>query len=426
MRLRIAVLATALSALMLVALPGISNAAPKHNHGLTINATPNPIIAGDPVLIYGQLNGPNSADQTIRLYHRINPKPRFTLIGVTKTNAQGFYEFTRAVNVVLTNRNWFVRGPDATHSRTVHERVAAEVTLTAGQISGDTLHPLVFTGQVTPDHAGQRVYLQAQKGAGDDWTTLKSGLLGPGSTYSIAYRWRTPGERDLRVLLPADARNTAAASNPVAVTIQQTQIPDFTINSTSPIVSIGQSATISGTLDQAGSTTGEPNTSVTLWGGPSIHGLFKAIQSVSTGSDGSYSFTEQPTQNEVYFVRTTFSPVRHTARLFEGVQDAVTLSASSGTSTVGGEVTFTGSVTPDKAGHVIYLERLGKDGDWHAAEIRFVNGSSNFQFGWTFGTSGAKAFRARITGDGLNVGGASSPVTVTVSPSPVSSLPAAS
>jgi hypothetical protein len=425
MRLRIAVLTTALSALMFVALPGISNAAPRHNHGVTISATPNPIIAGDPVLIYGQLNLRNPANQTIRLYHRINPNPDFTLIGVTKTDSHGFYEFTRAEDVVLTNRNWFVRGPDATHSRTVHELVAAEVSLPANQTSGYTNHPLVFTGQVTPDHADQRVYLQAQKGSSDDWTTLRSGRLGLGSNYSIAYRWRTPGERDVRVLLPADARNTAAASSPLAVTIQQTQIPDFTINSSSPIVTIGGSATVSGTLDQAGTTTGEPE-SVTLWAGPSLGGPFKAIQSVSTGSDGSYSFTQQPTQNEVYLVRTTLSPFRHTAKLFEGVQDAVTFSASASTSTVGGQVTFSGSVTPDKAGHVIYLERLGKDGDWHTVEVRFVNGSSNFQFGWTFGTSGVKTFRARITGGPANVGGASSPVTVTVSLSSVSSLPAAS
>jgi hypothetical protein len=426
MRLRIAVLATALSALTFVALPGIANAAPRHNHGLTINATPNSIVAGDPVLIYGQLNAADQSDQTIRLYHRINPQPFFTLIGVTKTNAQGFYEFTRAEDIVLTNRNWFVRGPSDTHSRTVHERVAAEVSLVASQTSGDTLHPLIFTGHVTPDHVGQRVLLQAQKGASNDWTTLKGGRLGPGSNYSIAYRWRIPGERDVRVLLPADVRNAAAASTPVAVTIQQTQIPDFTIKSSSPIITIGGSATISGALDQASSTTGQPNTSVTLWAGPSVSGPFKSIQSVVTGSDGGYSFTEQPTQNEVYFVRTTVSPFRHTARLFEGVQDTVTLSASSSTSTVGGSVTFTGSVTPDKAGHVVYLERMGKDGDWHLVDVRFVNVSSNFQFDWTFGTSGAKTFRVRITGDGHNVGGASPPVTVTVSPAPVSSLPAAS
>jgi hypothetical protein len=426
MRLRIAVLATALGALTFVALPGISNAAPRHNHGLTINATPNPTLAGDPVLIYGQLNLANQANQTIRLYHRVNPNPSFTLIGVTETNAQGFYEFTRAEDVVLTNRNWFVRGPDATHSRTVHELVAAEVSLAANQTSGDTLHPLTFTGHVIPDHAGQRVYLQTQKGASDDWTTLESGRLGPDSSYSITYRWRTPGERDLRVLLPADVRNITTASSPIAVTIQQAQNPEFTINSSSPIITIGGSAMITGTLDQAGSNTGEPNTSVTLWEAPSIRGPFKSIQSVITGSDGSYSFTEQPTQNEVYFGRTTISPFRDTAKLFEGVQDAVTLSSSSDTSTVGGKVTLAGSVTPDKAGHVIYLERLGKDGDWHFLEARFVDGSSNFQFGWTFGTSGAKTFRARITGDGQNVGGASPSVTVAVSPAPVSSLPAAS
>jgi hypothetical protein len=426
MRLRLVALATALSALTLVALPGISNAAPRHNHGLTINATPNPIIAGDPVLIYGQLNLANQANQTIRLYHRINPKPFFTLIGVTHTNAQGLYEFTRAEDVVLTNRNWFVRGPDATHSRTVHERVAAEVSLAASQTSGDTLHPLMFTGRVTPDHAGQPVFLQAQKGASDEWTTLESGRLGPGSDYSIAYRWRLPGERDVRVLLPADARNTVTASTPVAVTIQQTQIPGFTINSSSPIIAPGVSATISGTLDQTATTTGEPNTSVTLWGGPTVIGPFKAIQSVSTGSDGGYSFNEQPTQNEVYLVKTTFAPLRHTAKLFEGVQDAVTLTASASTSTVGGTVTFTGSVTPDKASHVIYLERMGKDGDWHVVETRLVTDSSIFRFGWTFGTSGMKTFRALITGDGQNVGGASPPVSVAVSLPSVSSLPAAS
>jgi hypothetical protein len=426
MRLRIAVLATALSALTFVALPGISSAAPRHDHGVTIDATPNPIIAGDPVLIYGQLNLANRANQTIRLYHRINPAPFFTLIGVTKTNAQGFYQFTRAEDVVLTNRSWYVRGPDATHSRTVHELVAAEVSLTATQTTGDTLHPLLFTGHVTPGHRGQRVYLQAQKGSSDDWTTLKSVRLGAGSGYSVAYRWRIPGERDIRVLLPRDARNTAAASTPLAVTIQQTQVADFTINSSSPIITIGQPATITGTLDEAGTSTGESNTSVTLWAGPTVRGPFKSIQSVITGSDGSYSFTEQPSSNQVYFVRTTIPPFRHTSKLFEGVQDTVTLSSSADAATVGGTVTFTGSITPDQAGHVVYLERLGKDGDWHLVEVRIVGSSSDFEFGWTFGTTGVKTFRARITGDGQNVGGASAPVSVNVSPAPVSSLPAAS
>ncbi len=101
--------------------------------------------------------------------------------------------------------------------------------------------------------------------------------------------------------------------------------------------------------------------------------------------------------------------------LFEGVQDVLTLTPSSTTSEVGGQVTFTGTVLPDKAGQVVYLQRLGADGDWHNEEIRVVTNASTFQFGWTFGKAGTYQFRARITSGGGNVGGASAPVTIQVS-----------
>src|SRR5947209_20277591 len=105
MRLRFAVLASLLTtpaALAAVAVPRLARAAPRHNEGLTINATPQRIIAGEGVLIYGQLNGTNVAGQTVRLYHRVNPSPGFALVGRTTTDARGFYEFTRAEGVVLT------------------------------------------------------------------------------------------------------------------------------------------------------------------------------------------------------------------------------------------------------------------------------------------------------------------------------------
>ena len=71
------------------------------------------------MLIYGQLKGAPVAGQTIRLYHRVNPSPFFTLIGSTTTDSFGFYKFTREEGVVMSNRSWFVRGPGFTHSRTV-------------------------------------------------------------------------------------------------------------------------------------------------------------------------------------------------------------------------------------------------------------------------------------------------------------------
>jgi hypothetical protein len=419
-----------LTTVAVVAAPGIASAAPRHNRGLTINATPNPIIAGEGVLIYGQLRGTDITGKTIVLYHHVSGSHMgYTRIGATTTDSHGFYEFTRAEGVVTTNRSWFVREPGVrkVHSRTVFERVAALVSLTANTTTADTGQPITFSGHVTPSHASERVALQEQVGSSDDWKTLKTGLLDGSSNYSIAYRWRVPGDRDVRVVLPGDVRNVRSESDPLTVSIQQAQVADFTINSSSPIIPEGSSATISGVLHMPTSTTREPSTSVTLWGRTHSQSKFRAIQSMPTGADGSYSFTVQPTQNELYQVRTTFVPHLHTAVLFEGVRDVVTLAASSTSSTVGGQVRFTGNVDPDKAGHLIYLQRLGADGDWHTVRVNLVRLNSTYQFVRSFGKAGTAEFRTRIDSDFNNVGAASPPVTITVTGlAPVATLPPAS
>ena len=74
---------------LLLALPSRTEAAPRHNHGLTITSTPDPITAGQGVLIYGRLTGPNNAYKRVWLFHRINPADRFTPVSVTRTNASG-------------------------------------------------------------------------------------------------------------------------------------------------------------------------------------------------------------------------------------------------------------------------------------------------------------------------------------------------
>ncbi len=425
MRLRPTLLACVLCAFACTATPSIAGAAPVHNRGLTIHAVPHHIIAGEAVLIFGQLKGPDHGNQVIRLYHRINPNPGFSLIGTTTTNSLGQYEFTRQEGIVLTNRSWFVRGPGLTHSLTVHERVDALVSLAASSPTGLTRHPIVFSGHVTPDHGGSVVALQEQKGSSDDWTTLKRGFVGPGSNYNISYAWRVPGAYDLRVVFRGDTRNTSAASDITSVVIQQAEVPDFTIQSSDPIVSNGQTFTISGTLFQPGTTTPEPSTSVSLFERtPGTGGPYRELTTTTTDPSGNYSFAnEESATSELYLVKTTFAPPRHTAALFEGVQDVVTMQASSSTSTVDGQITFTGSVSPDKAGHVIYLQKLGTDNDWHTVEVAFVNNSSTYQFGWTFGTAGTKQFRARITGGPANVGGASAPVTIDVTQPALTSLP---
>jgi len=350
-------------------------------------------------------------------------------VGATTTATNGFYEFTRAENVVMTNRNWFVReeGVHRIHSRTVRERAAALVSISPNQSSQFTRKPIVFTGHVTPNHAFERVYLQTQIGSSDEWHTIKSGLIGPGSDYAIAYRFRFAGVYSVRAVFRGDNRNIRGESDPVAVTIDQAQVPDFTITSSSPIITDGSSVTISGKLDQAGTSTAEPTTPVTLFA-RTVGGNWTVVGDTTTGTDGTYSFSPlMPTSNTLYQVRTTFKPARHSAVLYEGVKDVLTLTPSSPSAMVGQTVTFTGTVLPDKAGDVVYLQRLGKDGEWHAVEVRLVRNNSTFQFSWTFGNSGPHEFRARIPGDSQNVGGASMPVSINVTLAPGSgSLPPAS
>ena len=152
MRPRLAVLAMVVTTLVAVAVPSMVTAAPRHNRGLTINAIPNPIDAGEGVFIYGHLNVPPVGGSDDHPYHHLAGSGRgFTQVSQTTTDSHGFYEFTRAEDVVTTNRSWFVReaGIHQIHSRTVFERVAALVSLSASTTTAVTGQPVVFTGTST-------------------------------------------------------------------------------------------------------------------------------------------------------------------------------------------------------------------------------------------------------------------------------------
>jgi hypothetical protein len=426
MRRRFAVLAATLGAVGTLAAPPVAAAWPARDHGLTINATPDPIVAGEAVLVYGQLNGPDSAGQTIVLFHRVIPAEHFSMIGVTTTNALGFYEFLRPDGVVLTNRDWFVRGPDGTHSRTLRELVSPLVSLSAGTPTATTGQLILFSGNVSPDHPFERILLQEQSSlTGSGWATIAAGFTGAGSNFVLPHRWWRPGLYTLRAVFPGDPRNIAGTSDTVTVVVQQRQQPGFTINSSTPIIADGQRVTISGTLDRAGATTPEPSTELTLWG-RLAEGTWHALATTVTAANGSYSFTQSPAHNTAYLVKTTLRPARATTVLYEGVQDVVTLTASSPTGAVGNSITLGGTVSPTHAGHLIYLQRLGVDGRWHNIAATLVGPGSTFSFAYQLTELGAVQLRARITGGPENIGAASPPVTLTgIGIAPVTTLPPA-
>jgi plastocyanin len=134
-----------------------------------------------------------------------------------------------------------------------------------------------------------------------------------------------------------------------------------------------------------------------------------------------------PTSNTVYRVATTAKPAQVSTGLYEGVGDTVSLTASAASAAVGDQVTFTGTVSPDHTGHVIALQVETPKGGWQTVESGTIGSGSNYSLDDRFGKPGTYTIRTRVFGGPVNIGAASTPVTVTVAgDAPVSQLPAAS
>lgn len=398
--------AGALAAAALALAPAGAMAA---NKSVTINATPNPDVTGEPVTIYGQLTAPHNAGRRVVLWHRIAGQRHFTIISRTRTTATGFYDFQRAEGVVRTNRNWFVRSAGV-RSPIVHEKVHSEIKMVDPPPTVLTRQRVAFVGTVTPGnvHRGDRVYLQVQRGAnGDKWHTIDRGRVRAGGAFAIYHRFALPGSRTLRVLIKRDRFNLAAATTPVSLSVEQGQNAKFTLNaSTNPIVE-GGSVTLSGDIDGKG----HGGRTVTLLAKDATHG-FRPVASTTSDAAGHYAFTQTPLYSTVY--RARIRPGRHSRVLYEGVRDAVSIGANATSVAQRETVTFSGSVAPAKPGHVVLLQRLGDDGAFHTVAEGRINAGSRYALNHTFGSTGTKTFRVVVPGDPRNLRGVSDTLNITV------------
>lgn len=168
---------------------------------------------------------------------------------------------------------------------------------------------------------GEAVALEEQAGFSGGWHTLALGILDAASNYSISANFREPGAFDLRAVLPGDARDIQGSSDLISVTIEQTQNSSFTINTSAPVVRAGQEVTISGILYKPDSVVPLPAATVTPWG-HIAGGTYAPITTTTTGSDGSYVFTQTLSTRVVYQARATSGApptTRMSAQVFEGL-----------------------------------------------------------------------------------------------------------
>ena len=219
------------------------------------------------------------------------------------------------------------------------------------------------------------------------------------------------------MLVRSDNLNVPSASTPLDYEISQAQNPSLTIVSSADPISYGQPVTISGVL--AGATT--PQT-VTLLGRTVHQQGFAPIAEVSTGAGGAYSFPAQTPVNSTLY-RVKAGPGEKSAVLYEGVRDVLTAEASPTTLPAGQAVTFSGTVSPDHAGHAIYLERENASGTgFHVVQRGYVLPNSTYSIVHQVYVPGTKVYRIDVPGGPENGRAVSQPFTIQVNPAPAAAL----
>lgn len=392
---------------------------PSGRHSVSISVSENPIVEGQPIVIYGHLSGPNNAGRQVVLYHRGPYSTQFTPVQQTLTDANGYYAFARLPERVLSNREWYVRSLRA-RSATVHEHVYAQVTIAASVPAGSTIQtgprqPVTFSGEVTPASVGQALLLQRQEAdGGENWHTIQRARVGAGGHYEIVHEFRFPGDANIRVLLRRDGVNIASPSSVLSYEVEQSENSALTIDSSQNPLITGQSETISGT------TSAGEGVTLTLYQRTAGQPL-APIATTTSGSDGSYSFAPQVLVNSTYYeVRTSTT---RSALLFVGVKYAIGATTATTTLDEGQPVTLTGNVAPVTPDHVIDLQQLASSGQWVTIQRSWTAADSTFTLTRPLFEVGTVSLRAFIPGGPRNQGAASTPVSVQVIPVMAAQLP---
>ena len=383
---------------------------------VSLEASSPRITAGETVTLRGHLvcaSGMSAADEPVTIYQRqIRARASGSSeVGTATTEADGSYQFTpTAFN---TSSVFVARFPTAHNARTV-VNVAPVVTISSGPAAGAQLftgarNRLTVTGTVSPAATGAHVALQAEYAAtGEQWRVIAIGRVGPEGQYSLAHRFRSPGEVSVRVIVHPNGPNVAAASKPLSYVVSQAQNPQLTIQTSADPISFGQSVTITGVA------AGASHQAVMLLARTGGH-AFVAVAKDTTDGSGVYTFTASPVQSTFYRVIsiTTASTV-----LFVGVKYLLTPGVSPTTVQAGQQLTFSGTIVPAHVGQVVYLEREKPSGiDFGPVTVGTVDAASSYSLVHTFYDVATCVMRIRVPATSETQGSTSEPFTISVTPS---------
>ena len=394
---------------------------------LSMNAEPRKVTSGEAPQLFGRLKCPEAAaeaSQTVTLYgHSVGTLTR--PVGTATTEPSGFY--SAVVPAPLTDTTYYASAAGAT-SPAKKVGVAPEVTVHGPAESAALLTGFAsratFSGTVSPVDAGAEIVLQRESAvSNEEWHPIQRGTVGPNGEYTFVHEFVIPGDANIRVIVRPHRRFSAfGASTPLSYVISQRQNPQLTLTATgsggsSDPILYAQTVTLHGVLAGGGGQT------VTLQSRPK-QGTFTSVATSVANQSGQYSFAVAPQENTAYRV---LGAGRHSAVLFEGVKYTLTAGVSAGTIQAGQPLTFAGTVTPYRAGHVVYLERQNANGGgYHVVQVgTLVAGPGNsgtYSITHVFFGFGKQVLRIKVPGDPDNEGAASTPFSIEVTPSPAAAL----
>jgi hypothetical protein len=388
----------------------------RHSSGgcrVSLDVAPRLATAGEPALAFGRLSC-KEAKQKVTLYESsTGGTPGFTAVGETETVEAGVYKLNTPT---LSTNSLFYVVVDGAQSPRRAVRVAAQVEL-KGPPEGvvpDTLRTgrrnnVEFSGTVNPVDTGALVVLQRQNAIkGNEWHRIgRPVAVTQEGHFSIDHTFVVAGDANIRVVVRNGGHNVVSPSNVLSYEIVQAQNPQLTIESSANPISIGQSTTLSGVV------AGAPNTEVRLLARAAKQIGFTPVSEVKTNGSGDYTFPAQaPLVNTYYRVD---GAGKSSAVLYEGVKYVLTAEVKETTVPAGKPLEFSGTVTPEEDGHVVYLERLNVTGTtYHVIDIGTVGADSKYSIVHTFYDEGTNTVRIKIPGGPQNATTDSAPFTITV------------
>jgi desulfoferrodoxin (superoxide reductase-like protein) len=415
-----------------------ANGTRAHGCRVTLDFAYRVIEANQPATAVGNLicaNPSEETGQTVTLYQRAANTAKtstYTVAGTGTTEAGGAYSIE--VKGVTTDSIFYaLAGGIASRHRPLG--VTAEVKVEGPPEGVIFTGPLArhhrkvtatFKGTVSPLDEGAHVILQRQNALnGNGWLSInRPAIVNGKGEYTIEHEFVIPGPANIRVLVRDPKVNLPSASNVLSYEVSQRENPQFTIESKADPISYGQSVTIGGAVSSV-----PVGTPVKLLARAANQNHFAVVAEGKTeDSTGTYTVASQTPLVNTYYKAEAAG--KHSTILFEGVKYVLTAALLPGTSvSKGTELTFSGTVKPGVAKHIVYLERedashtafnVVETGEVH--EPNAEHPEYWYSLKYTPELVGTSKFRVKIPGDPQNGSTESETFTVTVTTAPASAI----